>query len=195
MRPRLNLERFRISVWSRKESLFSRSKMKRGKRNSALRENLRSLRLMKVDGGVELSSSPSLMILHQRGQPVVMMVDSLPALAWVPQNQRKRREMKVLRDPLLANSKRPQSHLTLASLEELLVDLHPRKKKLLPLHPKKKKRSQLAHGDLVALRLNLVSPLQASLVVFHHLLQLLISLLNPHQVSPADSLVSKLNPL
>jgi hypothetical protein len=66
-----------------------------------------------------------------------------------------------------------------------LVELLPRKKRLLPLVPKKKRRSLLAHGDLVALRLNLLSPLQVSPVVPHLLLLPLPSQQNPLQVSLA----------
>jgi hypothetical protein len=69
-----------------------------------------------------------------------------------------------------------------------LVELPPRKKILLLLLLRKKRRSQLAHGDLVALRLNQLSPLQVSLEVVHHLkLLLLLSQLNPLQVSHAVS--------
>jgi hypothetical protein len=81
------------------------------------------------------------------------------------------------------------------------VELLPKKKRLLPLVPKKKRKSLLAHGDLVALRLNLLSPLQVSPVVPHLLLLLLLSLLSPHQVLIADShlllllLLSQQNPL
>jgi hypothetical protein len=80
------------------------------------------------------------------------------------------------------------------------VELLPRKKRLLPLVPKKKRRSLLAHGDLVALRLNLLSPLQVSPAV-PLLLLLLPSQLSPHQVLIADShlllliLLSQQNPL
>lgn len=81
-----------------------------------------------------------------------------------------------------------------------MVELPPRKKRLLPLHPRKKRRSQLAHGDLVVLRINLLSLHQVSPEV-PHLLLLLLGQLNPLQVSPAVphllllQLLSQLNPL
>jgi hypothetical protein len=53
MRQRLNLERFKTSVWSRKERSYSKSKLKRRRKNYALRANLRSLRLRKADGDAE----------------------------------------------------------------------------------------------------------------------------------------------
>ena len=88
----------------------------------------------------------------------------------------------VLGDQHSANSLRLQTHLTLAYQEAPLVELPPRKKILLLLLPRKKRRSQLAHGDLVALRLNQLSPPQVSLAVAHHLLLLLPSQLSPLQV-------------
>jgi hypothetical protein len=65
------------------------------------------------------------------------------------------------------------------------VELLQRKKRLLPLHPRKKRRSQLAHGDLVELRINLLSPHQVSPAVPHLLLLQLLDQLSPHQASVA----------
>lgn len=82
------------------------------------------------------------------------------------------------------------------------MELPPRKKILLLLLLRKKRRSQLAHGDLVALRLNQLSLPQVSLAVAHHLLLLLPSQLSPLQVSlevvhhlKLLLLLSQLNPL